>query len=117
MQCPGPANIELLIFCFQFPNPATYGGSLSDPDPAKEYLLRGYTGSQQFFFLMSVECTVLVKPNGNFYGSIAGNAKVDLQPDCFVNLVDTPEGGLQFPGSGTTGMSGDAPPLLNYNIQ
>ena len=102
---------------FQFPPNATDLGQLYDPDPPREYLLRGYTGSQQFFFLMSVECTVLVKPNGNFYGSIAGNANVHLQPDCFVNLVNRPEGGLQFPGSGTTGMSGDAPLLLNYNIQ
>jgi hypothetical protein len=100
---------------FQFPNPATQN-PLSNAD-GTEYMLRGFTGSQQFFFLMSVECTINVQPGGNFYGSIAGNANVDLQPDCFVNLVNTPEGGLNFPGGGTTGTAGDAPPLLNYNIQ
>ncbi|MCJ7744011.1 MAG: hypothetical protein MUO99_05570, partial [Dehalococcoidales bacterium] len=99
---------------FTFPNPA--GTGFTD-QTAQQYMLRGYTGSQQFFFLMSVECTVNVQPNGSFYGSIAGNANVNLQPDCFVNLVNTPEGGLQFPGSGTTGMPGKASPLLNYNIQ
>jgi len=100
---------------FQFPDPATQN-PLTNVD-GTEYMLRGFTGSQQFFFLMSVECTVNVQPRGSFYGSIAGNANVHLQPDCFVNLVNTPEGGLNFPGSGSSGNAGDAPPLLNYNIQ
>ncbi|MGB8706820.1 MAG: hypothetical protein WCD72_02565 [Dehalococcoidia bacterium] len=89
--------------------------------PAPKYQIRGFTGGQEFIFLMSVKCTTNLKPNGSFYGTIAGNTEVNLLSNCFINLVGLPEEGLNFPGvSGTSsgpGTGGNSPPLLNYNIQ
>jgi cytoskeletal protein CcmA (bactofilin family) len=51
-----------------------------------------------FVFVMSVEGTVNFQPSGDFYGSIAGNINVNLQPGS--NLVWTgPPPTLKYPGS------------------
>jgi hypothetical protein len=104
---------------FQFPNPATALGPLSNPDPAKQYMLRGCTGGQEFIFLMSVKCTTNLQPNASFYGSVAGNASLNLQPGCFINLVGLPEDGFGFPGvSGNgSGPGTDSTEILTYTIK
>jgi hypothetical protein len=105
---------------FQFPADGSNLSGLQDPG-TKEYQLRGFTGGQEFIFLMSVKCTTNLQPGANFYGSIAGNTMVNLQPGCFISLVGMPDDGLNFPGViGSTlgpGKGGNSPPLLNYNIQ
>lgn len=104
---------------FQFPNPANALGPLSEPNPAKQYMLRGCTGGQEFIFLMSVKCTTDLQPNASFYGSIAGNADVNLQPGCFINLVGLPEEGFGFPGVSGSGSGADSSSaeILTYTIK
>jgi hypothetical protein len=100
---------------FQFaPNPT----GLTDL-ANKEYELRGFTGGQEFIFLMSVKCTTNLQPNASFYGSIAGNANVNLQPGCFINLVGLPEEGFGFPGvSGSgSGPGTGSTEILTYTIK
>ena len=36
-------------------------------------------------FVMSVEGTTRVQPNGDFYGSIAGSVEIELQPGTSIN--------------------------------
>jgi hypothetical protein len=45
---------------------------------------------------MSVNGTVWFNPNGDFYGSLAGNVEVQLQPGNTLTWSDPP-GGLNFP--------------------
>lgn len=47
-------------------------------------------------FLMSVVGTVMLRPNGSFYGSVAGNADVQLQPGYFLDGTGG-GGGWHFP--------------------
>jgi len=102
---------------FEFPDPA--GTGFTD-QTANQYMLRGFTGSQEFIFLMSVKCSTNLQPSASFYGSIAGNTNVNLQPNCTLNLTGLPDEGLDFPSmqGGPSGPSegGNSPPLLNYNI-
>ena len=94
---------------------------LSTTNQTDQYMFRGFSYSQEFIFLMSIECSVNLQPQTSFYGSIAGDTNVNLQPHCTINLVDYDEGDLEFPGitgsSSGPGEGGDAPPVLNYNIQ
>jgi hypothetical protein len=105
---------------FSFPDPAPPASDFTS-QTTEQYMLRGYEGSQEFIFIMSVNSTSNVKPGGTFYGSIAGNSSVELLPNCTLNLVGLPEEGLIFPGisgSGSgSGTGGNSPPLLNYNIE
>jgi len=55
-----------------------------------------------FVFVMSVTDYVFMKPHDNFYGAIAGNAYVDLQPGCSLTWRDWSGMALNFP-DGTTG--------------
>jgi hypothetical protein len=55
-----------------------------------------------FVFVMSVTDYVWMKPNGDFYGSLAGDAYVDLQPGCSLIWTDWEGRGLHYP-DGTTG--------------
>jgi hypothetical protein len=104
---------------FEFQDPFNLS-SLQDPG-SNEYQLRGFTGGQEFIFLMSLKCTTYLAPGANFYGSIAGNTLVQLHPNCFIDLVGMPDEALNFPGitgsSPGPGHGGNSPPLLNYNIQ
>ncbi len=50
-----------------------------------------------FVFVMSVQGTADIKPNGSLYGSVAGAAEVQLQPGNTLELTSVPEGGLNFP--------------------
>ena len=53
---------------------------------------------KDFIFVMSVEGTVNFQPNGDFYGSLAGNVNVNLQPGCSL-IWNGPPPELKFPGS------------------
>jgi hypothetical protein len=57
------------------------------------------TGADDFIFLMSIAGTVKLQPGDNFYGSVAGNVDVYLQPSVSLNWWDG-GGGLDFPGGG-----------------
>lgn len=57
------------------------------------------TGSDDFIFLMSIGGTTKLQPGNNFYGSVAGNVDVYLQPNVSLNWWDG-GGGLDFPGGG-----------------
>jgi hypothetical protein len=99
---------------FAFPTDLTAYGLTDVPE---QYLLAG--NALPFVFVMSIEGTSLLQPNGDLYGSIAGNADVYIKPGCTLTLTVVPETGLDFPGTtGTIGASegGNAPPVLNYNI-
>jgi hypothetical protein len=50
-----------------------------------------------FIFIMSVEGRTWLKPGGIFYGSIAGDTKVDVQPGTIIEKTTVPDGGLNFP--------------------
>jgi hypothetical protein len=100
---------------FTFPNPAGSGFSSQD---TKQYMFAGYEGSQEFIFVMSLTGNTNVQPGGSFYGSIAGNAYVNLQPNCTVQLVGLPAGGLNFPGGDSGGEgTGNQVKMLTYTIQ
>ena len=60
------------------------------------------SSSDDFVFVMSVTEYVWMKPQGDFYGSIAGNAYVDLQPGCSLTWTDWEGRDLNYP-DGTTG--------------
>ena len=60
------------------------------------------SGPEDFVFVMSIEQYVDLKPGGNFYGSVAGDTQIDLQPGCSLTWTDWRGRGLNFP-DGTTG--------------
>ena len=53
-----------------------------------------------FVFLMSVEGTVTFQPNGDYYGSVAGDVEVTLQPGSSLTFVDPEGSGFEFPSGG-----------------
>jgi hypothetical protein len=50
-----------------------------------------------FVFVMSVSGKVTFSPSGTFYGSLAGDVKVDLQPNCKMNWTSWQGRGINFP--------------------
>jgi len=58
----------------------------------------GEMTTEDFIFVMSVEETVSFKPQGDFYGSLAGNIEVNLQPNCTLTWNGPPPT-LKYPGS------------------
>jgi hypothetical protein len=65
-----------------------------------------------FIFIMSVEGTVTLQPNGNFYGAVAGDTDVSLQPGNILEWRDLGEGGnFNFP-TGKAKMK-----VLSYTIK
>ena len=65
-----------------------------------------------FVFLMSVEGTVTFQPNGDYYGSVAGNVEVTLQPGSSLTLVDPEGAGFEFPSGGVAELD-----IRTYTIQ
>lgn len=57
------------------------------------------SGPEDFIFVMSVEGTVFYHPGGDFYGSLAGNVEVQLQPDTSINWreLEEDEDALNWP--------------------
>jgi hypothetical protein len=105
---------------YKFPNPFSTG--FGPPTPSTtQFMMRGFTNSQEFIFLMAINGNVNLQPGQSFYGSIAGNTNVNLQPNTTINLVGYEEDTLHFPGvsgSGTgPGSGGNSPPILMYKIE
>lgn len=69
------------------------------------------SGPDDFVFVLSVEGTVNFQPGGDFYGSLAGDVMVNLQPNC--NLVDTSpsEEGVNFSAGNQAKLE-----ILTYDI-
>jgi len=67
------------------------------------------SGPGDFVFVMSVEGTTEMHPNGDFYGSVAGDTQVQLQPGCTLTRTDPPSW-LNFP-------KGDTLEILTYTIR
>ena len=53
--------------------------------------------SGDYIFIMSVEGKVVLQPKGDFYGTVAGNSEIRLQPDSSITWVPPPIGGVNFP--------------------
>jgi hypothetical protein len=105
---------------------APYAEFITFPDPAGSsgfeqlsnttYLFAG--NNSPFLFVMSIEGTSTMYPGGTLYGSLAGNAEVELKPGCALTLTEVPEGGLNFPGSGTgSGDTGTPATIRTYTIK
>jgi len=62
------------------------GGNVGSPD--------------DFVFIMSIEGTVTLQPGGSFYGAVAGDADIILQPGNTLTLIDPGEGEINFPTEG-----------------
>ena len=54
------------------------------------------TGEEAFILVMSVEGTVQFQPDNDFYGVLAGNVEVALQPNCTLNTTE-PDDDLDYP--------------------
>jgi len=100
---------------FTFPTDLTAYGLTEVTD--KQYLLAG--NALPFVFVMSIECTSLLQPNGDLYGSIAGNADVELKPGCTLALTTVPDDGLDFPGqdTGSDDTTGSPLTIRTYTIK
>lgn len=59
---------------------------------------------ESFVFVMSVEGTVWFNPQGDFYGSLAGNVDVNLQPGNTLNWSGPPPD-LRYPGAEPSDMN------------
>ena len=66
------------------------------------------TGEEAFILVMSVEGEVQFQPENDFYGSLAGNVTVNLQPNCTLNTTE-PDDDLDFPECTTL-------ETISYNI-
>jgi len=66
------------------------------------------SGPEDFIFVMSVSGQLQAQPNGEFYGSMAGNVEVLYQPGTTITWTQT-AGGLNFP-------DGDLLPLVRSYI-
>ena len=98
---------------FTFPETLTGLTSVTD----RQYLLAG--NALPFVFIMSINCKSTLQPQGTLYGSIAGDAMVDLQPQCTLTLTTVPEDGLNFPGmdTGEDETTGAPPTVHTYTIK
>jgi len=54
------------------------------------------SGPDDFVFVLSIEGTVNFQPGGDFYGSLAGDVMVNLQPGCTLVYTDPSDEGLNF---------------------
>ena len=85
---------------FTFPNPAGTGFT---PQTTDQYAFVCYASGYPagFVFVMSIEGTATIKPNGDLYGAVAGYAEVELKPGATLELPeDLPDDGLNLPGAG-----------------
>jgi len=56
------------------------------------------SGTDDFMFIMSVEGEVIVQPQGSFWGSVAGNTNVRVQPNTLVGHFNPQDVGYELPG-------------------
>jgi hypothetical protein len=69
------------------------------------------SGLSDFVFVMSLTSTVTLHPNGDFCGSLVGNATVDLLPGGTLNWRSVAEGELNFPTKVKTGVD-----VITYTV-
>jgi len=78
-----------------------------------EFKPKGDVGSEDdFVLIMSVEGTAKIEPTGNFYGAVAGNAAVNLQPNNVLVWRSYKGKGIDFPMGGQSMMK-----VLSYTIK
>jgi len=66
-----------------------------------------------FVFVMSIDGTVTLQPSGDFYGALAGDVEVTIQPNCTLEWGGAGgEDGLTLPAAGER-----EPEILAYNIK
>jgi len=65
-----------------------------------------------FVFVMSIEGWVWFKPQGDFYGSVAGDVEVQLQPNTTLTWVDPEGAGYDLPAGGKAVLD-----IRTYTIQ
>jgi len=72
------------------------------------------TNPDDFVFVMSINGTTTLQPGGDFYGALAGNVDVTIQPNCILELGGGGGGdsGLTLPTAGER-----EPETLAYNIK
>ncbi|MBM3172516.1 MAG: hypothetical protein FJZ85_02165 [Chloroflexi bacterium] len=111
----GPSKTKSATYSsFTFPE---YAGAGFTDELNKQYLFAGY--GRPFIFVMSIECSSDIKPGGTFYGSIAGDAEVEMYPNTSLTWTQAPvgEGGLNFPGSGSVGGGSSDMVVRTYTIK
>ena len=69
-----------------------------------------------FIFVMSIEGYVWFKPGGSFQGSLAGDVRVDLQPNFDLEWLPPPSD-LNFPMGDDTGIGGANVSVLSYQVK
>jgi len=63
-----------------------------------EFKPKRTVGSEgDFIFIMSLEDTVTLQPNGDFYGSVAGDVNVELYPGGNITWTSYEDKGIDFP--------------------
>ena len=67
-----------------------------------------------FIFVCSLEGTVNFNPNGDYYGSVAGQEVVGMQPGSSITWTPPP-GGLHLPGMGGGSTGGFGSNITKYN--
>jgi len=70
-----------------------------------------------FLFLMSIEGDANIQPNGDLYGSVAGDCMVDLQPNCNLNWRAVGDGELNFPDGSDDDYGWRIGQILTYIIK
>lgn len=71
------------------------------------------TNPDDFVFVMSINGTTTLQPGGDFYGALAGNVKVTIQPNCTLEWGGAGgEDGLTMPTAGEREQE-----ILAYNIK
>ncbi len=72
-----------------------------------------HSSSSDFTFLMSLEGTTHLQPGGDFIGSVAGSASVELWPGCTLTHEDPPDSPpINVPDFTTTGDAGQ----IDYQV-
>ncbi|MFC1956727.1 hypothetical protein ACFLVY_00300 [Chloroflexota bacterium] len=66
-----------------------------------------------FIFVCSLEGTVNFNPNGDYFGSVAGQEVVGMQPGSSITWT-SPPGGLNLPGMGGSGTGGFGSNITKY---
>ena len=60
------------------------------------------SSSDDYILILSIIGTTLMQPNGDFYGTLAGKASVDIRNgDAYWTDPDNVDGGINFPGGGS----------------
>ncbi len=71
--------------------------------------------TDDFVLIMAYTGAVFLKPNGDFYGCVVGEALVDMQPNSTLYWREVGEGELNFPGEDDT--SNRVVKILTYTIK